>query len=87
MDFKNLTFKTVQSSGKNGAVSITSFLNSKLIKIFGHFWYENVSTVDLFQATRSNHLKISKTVGFQQMICREKVDLKYDLLFLVKHKQ
>ena len=40
---------------------ITSFLNSTLIKIFGHFRYEHLSTVYSFQATLSNHLKISKS--------------------------
>ena len=35
-------------------------MNSTLIKIFGHFRYENLSTVYSFQATLSNHLKISK---------------------------
>ena len=52
--------KTVQSFGNNGSISITSFLNSTLIKIFGHFRYENLSTVYSFQNTLSNHLKISK---------------------------
>ena len=56
-----LKFKTVQSFGNNGSISITSFLNSTLIKIFGHFKYENLSTVYSFQATLSNHLKVSKT--------------------------
>ena len=44
---KNLKFKTVQSFGSNGAISITSFLNTTLIKISGHFRYENLSTVYL----------------------------------------
>ena len=52
--------KTVQSFGNNGSISITSFLNSTLINIFGHFRYEHLSTVYSFQATLSNHLKISK---------------------------
>ena len=41
-------------------MSITSSLNSTLIKIFGLFRYENLSTVYSFQATLSNQLKISK---------------------------
>ena len=56
-----LKLKTVQSFGNNGSISITSFLNSTLIKIFGHFRYENLSTVYSFQVTLSNHLKVSKT--------------------------
>ena len=60
MDVKTLKFKTVQSFWNNGSISIISFLNSTLIKIFGHFRYENLSTVYSFQATLSNHLKISK---------------------------
>ena len=60
VDVKTLKSKTVQSFGNNGSISITSFLNSTLIKIFGHFRYENLSTVYSFQATLSNHLKISK---------------------------
>ena len=60
VDFKTLKFKTVQSFGNNGSISINSFLNSTLIKIFGHFRYENLSTVYSFQVTLSNHLKISK---------------------------
>ena len=56
--------ETVQRFGNNGAISITSFLNSKVIKIFGHFRYENFS----------NHLKISITRDFQ-MMRRGKVDL------------
>ena len=35
-------------------------MNSTLIKIFGHFRNENLSTVYSFEATLSNHLKISK---------------------------
>ena len=59
VDVKTLKFKTVQSFGNNGSIQITSFLNSTLIKIFGHFRYENLSIYS-FQATLSNHLKISK---------------------------
>ena len=76
VDVKTLKFRIVQSFGKNVAISITSFLISTLIKIFGHFRYENLSTVYSFQATLSNHLKISKTRGFQ-MIWRGKVGLKW----------
>ena len=61
MDVKTFKFRTVQSFGNNGSISITSFLNSTLIKIFGHFRYENLSTVYSFQVTLSNHLKVSKT--------------------------
>ena len=57
---KTLKFKSIQSFGNNESILITSFLNSTLIKIFGHFKYENLSTVYSFQATLSNHLKISK---------------------------
>ena len=48
-------------SGNIGAISITSFLNSTLIKTFGDLSYENSSTVNPVQATLSSHLKISKT--------------------------
>ena len=58
---KTIKFKFVQSFGNNGSISITSFLNSTLIKIFGHFRYENLSTVYSFQITLSNNLKVSKT--------------------------
>ena len=75
VDVETLKFKTVQSFGNNGFISITSFLNSTLIKIFGHFRYENLSTVYSFQANLSNQLKISKTRSFQ-MMWRGKVDLK-----------
>ena len=61
MDVKTFKFKTVQSFGNNGSISITSFLNSTLIKIFGLFRYENLSTVYSFQVTLSNHLKVLKT--------------------------
>ena len=37
LDVKTLKFKTVQSFGNNGVISITLFLNSTLITIFGHF--------------------------------------------------
>ena len=57
VDVETLKSKPVQIYG---SISITSFLNSTLIKIFGHFRYENLSTVYSFQATLSNHLKISK---------------------------
>ena len=76
VDFKTLKFKTVQSFGNNGSISINSFLNSTLIKIFGHFRYENLSTVYSFQDTLSDHLIISKGRGFQTM-WRGKVDLKW----------
>ena len=76
VDFKTLKFKTVQSFGNNGSISINSFLNSTLIKIFGYFRYENLSTVYSFQGTLSDHLKISKGRGFQTM-WRGKVDLKW----------
>ena len=62
-------------SGNIGAISITSFLNSTLIKTFGDLSYENSSTVNPVQATLSSHLKISKTRGFQMMF-RRNVDLK-----------
>ena len=75
MDVKTLKFKTVLGFGNNGAISITSFLNSTLIKTFGPFRYENLCTVYSFQVTLSNHIKISKTRGFQ-MMWREKIDLK-----------
>ena len=75
VDINNLKFKTVQSFGNNGAISMTSFLNSTLIKIFAYFSHENLSTVYSFQATLSSHLKISKTRGLQIM-WRGKVDLK-----------
>ena len=75
VDYKTLKFKTAQSLRNNGAISITSFLNCTLIKIFGHFRYENLSTVYLFQATLSNLQKMSKTTGFQ-MMWRGKLDLK-----------
>ena len=71
VDVKTLT---VQSFGNIEAISITSFFNSTLIRIFDHFRYENLSTVFSFQATLSNHLKISRTSGFQ-MMWRGKVDL------------
>ena len=61
MDVKTFKFKTVKSFKNNGTISITSFLNSTLIKIFGHFRYENLSAVYSFQVTLSNHLKVSKT--------------------------
>ena len=61
-----LKLKTVQSFGNNGSISITSFLNSTLIKIFGHFKYENLSTVYSFQVTLSNHLKVSKTWWWEE---------------------
>ena len=61
-------------SGNIGAISITSFLNSTLIKTFGDLSYENSSTVNPVQATLSSHLKISKTRGFQMMF-RRNVDL------------
>ena len=35
VDVKTLKSKTVQSIGNNGSISMTSFLNSTLIKIFG----------------------------------------------------
>ena len=60
VDVKTLKFKTVQCFGNNGSIQITSFLNSALIKIFGHFRYENFSTVYSFQTTLSHHLKISE---------------------------
>ena len=62
-------------AGANGAISRTSLLNSTLKKIFGHFRYENLSTVYSFQANLSIHLKISKTRGFQ-MMWRGTVDLR-----------
>ena len=49
VDVKTFTFKTVQSFGNNGSMSITSFINSSLIKIFGHFRYEKFSTVTHFR--------------------------------------
>ena len=60
MDVKTLKSKGVQSFGNNGneAISITSFLNSTLVKIFDHFRYENLPMVYSFQANLSNHLKI-----------------------------
>ena len=61
VDVKTFKFKTVQSFGNNGSISITSFMNSTLIKVFGHFRYENVSTVCSFHVTLSDHLKVSKT--------------------------
>ena len=61
-----LKLKTVQSFGNNGSISITSFLNSTLVKIFGHFKYENLSTVYSFQVTLSNHLKVSKTWWWEE---------------------
>ena len=73
---KTLKFKSIQSFGNNESILITSFLNSTLIKIFGHFKYENLSGVYSFQATLSNHLKIPKTRGFQ-MMWSGKVDLKW----------
>ena len=63
-------------SGNIGAISITSFLNSTLIKTFGDLSYENSSTVNPVQATLSSHLKISKTRGFQMMF-RRNVDLEW----------
>ena len=42
---KTLKFKSIQSFGNNESILITSFLNSTLIKIFGHFKYENLSMV------------------------------------------
>ena len=61
LEVKTLKFKTVQSFGNNGFISITSFFNSTLVKIFGHFRYENLSTVYSFQVTLCNHLKYQKT--------------------------
>ena len=58
-------FKTAQSFGNNRAISITSFLNSTLIKIFCHLRYENLSTVYSFQATLSNHLKYQNPEVFR----------------------
>ena len=51
VDVKTLNFKILQSFGNNGFISITLFLNSTLIEIFGHFRYENLSTFYSFQAT------------------------------------
>ena len=48
VDVKTLKFKTAQSFGNNGSISITSFLNSTSIKIFGYFRYENLSTFSSF---------------------------------------
>ena len=64
VEVKTLRFKTVQSFEKIGAISITSFLNSTLIKICDHFKSKNLSMVYSFQAPLSNHLKILKTRGF-----------------------
>ena len=61
---KTLKFKTVLSFGINGAIPLTSFLISTLIKIFGHIRQENLSMVYSFQATLSHHLKISNARGF-----------------------
>ena len=60
MDVKTLKFKTVHSFENNGSVSITSFLNSTLIKTFGHFRHEDSSTIYSFQATLSNNIKHHK---------------------------
>ena len=48
VDVKTLKFKTAQSFGNNGSISITSFLNSTSLKIFGYFRYENLSTFSSF---------------------------------------
>ena len=69
MDVKTLKFKTVQSFGNNGSISITASLYSILIKIFGHFRYENLSMVYSFQTTLSNQLKL--------MMLRRKVHFKW----------
>ena len=72
VDVKTFKFRTVQSFGNNGSISITSFLNSTLIKIFGHFRFENLSTVYSFQVTLSPPKNIKKL-----MMWRRKVELKW----------
>ena len=62
---KTLKFTTAQSFGNNRSISITSFLNSTLIKIFSHFRCENLSTIYSFQATPFNHLKYQKPEVFR----------------------
>ena len=89
LDVKTLKFKIAQRFGNNGAISMTSFLNFTLVKIFSHFRYENLSTVYSFQAILCNHPINIKNQRFSDDVEREGrlVVNWYDLLFLIKHKQ